>query len=504
MTGGALEASVTLEELCAILGTKRVPMAPELAGYIALEIAERADPSAGDIDTRSVFLGDEGTVALVQPKRDNPTGDAETSVRAALARLLESSGSQTPALAAASRRKSGVGLPGLAAELESALIPVNRAAGRRALARLAREIKRATLGLGRHTLPSSSEVSSRSSSRSLPSPVDPGPESGASSSPQTTVDSLIAQFGVSSEGEQGLSRELRAIAGISETPSPPSSVPLSASPSNDPVSSDGGDTTLEAHPWANPHPRYEHALESDASARVSVRRPWRRGTIVLGSIACLGCALAFAVHLNRRNNLAGFAGGSTSIPIPLTSYPVPPCRGLVVVSDVPARAEVLVRVGKAPLDVDRMPVGARLEFVATANSFIPKRIVVPASALWDPGADRVPRFTASVELEHSLARSGTNDPWPAGEPGSEVGGQGSPGIVRLLVTPVGADLWMLSGLGPEARIERACDRTTDILVAGPTTFRKELRVSSGDFAPISGDGSVAAQGPLQIARVSAR
>ena len=107
MTGGALEASVTLEELCAILGTKRVPMAPELAGYIALEIAERADPHAGDIDTRSVFLGDEGTVALVQPKRDNPTGDAETSVRAALARLLESSGLQTPALAAASRRKSG-------------------------------------------------------------------------------------------------------------------------------------------------------------------------------------------------------------------------------------------------------------------------------------------------------------------------------------------------------------------------------------------------------------
>ena len=69
---------------------------------------------------------------------------------AILAKLLDASGSATPALTASARRKAGAGLPALVAELEAALIPVNRAAGRRALARLAREVKRVTLGVGRN------------------------------------------------------------------------------------------------------------------------------------------------------------------------------------------------------------------------------------------------------------------------------------------------------------------------------------------------------------------
>ena len=46
MSGGALDSSVTLEEVFTIVGTKRVPLAPELAGYLLLEISEHADPAA--------------------------------------------------------------------------------------------------------------------------------------------------------------------------------------------------------------------------------------------------------------------------------------------------------------------------------------------------------------------------------------------------------------------------------------------------------------------------
>jgi hypothetical protein len=176
--GGALDSSVTLDEVFAVVCAKRVPLAPELAGYLVLEIAEHADPAGGDVDPKTVFVGEEGTVALVKPKREGATGDAEGSIRAALARLLDASGSQTPALSAASRRKSGSGLPALAEELEAALIPVNRAAGRRALARLAREVKRVTLGVGRNALPSSSDVpppSRRASSASQPTEPTPLP-----------------------------------------------------------------------------------------------------------------------------------------------------------------------------------------------------------------------------------------------------------------------------------------------------------------------------------------
>src|SRR5580704_1648319 len=134
--GGALDSSVTLEEVFTVIGSRRVPLAPELAGYLVLEIAEHADPSGGEVDPKTVFVSEEGTVALVKPRREGPAGSAETSIRAMLTRLLDASGSQTPALAAAGKRRSLAGLPALAEELEIALIPVNRAAGRRALARL--------------------------------------------------------------------------------------------------------------------------------------------------------------------------------------------------------------------------------------------------------------------------------------------------------------------------------------------------------------------------------
>src|SRR5580658_3731351 len=166
--GGALESSVTLEEVFVVVRAKRVPLAPELAGYLVLEIAEHVDPAGGDVDPKSVFVGEEGTVALVRPRREAASGDAETSVRSTLARLLEASGSQTPALAAAARRPSGPGLALLAEEIEAALIPVNRAAGRRALARLAREVKRVTLGVGRNALPSNADAPP-STRRSSPS-----------------------------------------------------------------------------------------------------------------------------------------------------------------------------------------------------------------------------------------------------------------------------------------------------------------------------------------------
>ena len=167
---------------------------------------------------------------------------------------------------------------------------------------------------------------------------------------------------------------------------------------------------------------------------------------------------------------------------------------------MPPNAEVLLREGQAPVDVDRMPVGARLEFVATAEGFAPKRTVVPAGATWDPGSDGKPRFEVAVQLEKSTKPKG--DVWPPGEPGSEVGGKGPPGTVHIVSTPRGAEVWLLAGIGPEARVEQLpCDTDVDVLVAGPTTLRKRLHVAAGDFVPdpASGNGP-----PSRVAKASAK
>jgi hypothetical protein len=563
--GGALESSVTLEEVFAVVGAKRVPLAPELAGYLVLEIAEHADPNGGDVDPKSVFVGEEGTVALVRPRRDAPSGDAESSVRSTLARLLEASGSQTPALAAAARRKSGPGLPALAEEIEAALIPVNRAAGRRALARLAREVKRVTLGVGRNALPSGSGESPPSTRRSSPShgavqaasssmssrPPNPGfsPEEDPTTArgqipeellrkatpgewsemptiefetmPRTPspsladVDSLIADFGVSGGGERQHARDLKAMAGLEPTPPPARTGDFDAkqAASAGPVSvSDGGveslleTSRLESEPRAEERrqlPTQPSQIRRSRSSSPSTSSGRTAVAVVLALVAVGGGA--YGVSQLRPGSFAGRPQESTLAPAtPRPAPPPPACRGTLVVTDVPPHAEVLVRKGQAPVDVEKMPVGTRLEFVATAEGYSPRRVVVPAGASWDPGSDAKPRFETAVQLDKSRAKGATNDPWPPGEPGSEVGGQGPPGTVHVVATPRGAEVWMLAGIGPEVRIEQLrCDQDLDLLVAGPTTFRKRLHVAATDFV-LDEPGSAPSKGPARTARVSAK
>lgn len=532
--GGALEQSVTLEDVFAIVASKRVPLAPELAGYLVLEIAEHADPQGGDVDPKSVFIGEEGSVALVK-RRDAPSGDAESSVRAILARLLESSGAQTPALAASSKRKSGAGLPALSEELEAALIPVNRSAGRRALARLAREVKRVTMGVGRH-VPSAIDVppapARRPSSPPLPAPREPPPQLDPSEMPaapyeplahtpspsQADVDKLIDRF-AAAPTEQQHARDLKAMVGLEATPPPPPEIVRRIEAREAPVAA--GDTDVEALLAASTEaagepksPRVDDrglSTRPAAFKRKSIAppepakkaKPGSGGMWLLLALVAIVAGAYFVWRLRP-----GAAPDRPTTPsntrMPLGAPTL--CRATLVVTDVPPHAEVLLREGQAPVDIERMPVGARLEFVATAEGFSPKRAVVGAGATWDTGADGKSRFEIAVQLDKSRARPGSNDPWPAGEPGTAVGGQGPPGTVHVASTPRGAEVWMLAGLGPEARIEQqlGCDQDVDVLVAGPTSFRKRLHLSARDFvaqeAAAGGEGKDAAR----VARVSAK
>ncbi len=601
--GGALDSSVTLDEVFTVLGARRVPIAPELAGYLVLEIAEHADPNGGAVDPKTVFVSEEGTVALVKPRRGGHAGGAEASIRAMLARLLDASGSQTPALAAAGKRKNLVGLLAMAEELETALIPVNRAAGRRALARLAREVRRVTLGVGRNALPSSNDgspSSRRASYASHPAYAPSTPDAAHSSPParpsahtfsreedptttrgqipdellrnatpavssemptmqfetdsrepspsQVDVDALISDFGVSGGGEKEQARELKAIAGLEPTPAPPAERGRNA-PGDQAVESLLAMPSPETRPErptgrpqaqpaiATPSPPEPQKLlhgpkkgkdearqlptqpsqlkRTRASMPSAPRVASGRGAGVWVILALMAIvAGAYAVWQLRPTDVDGKPAGHASSSAPATAtVPRTPaaCKATLVVTDVPVRAEVLLRQGQAPVDVEKMPVGARLEFVATAEGFAPKRVVVPTGATWDTGPDGKPRFEAAVQLDKSGARAGSNDPWPAVEPGTEVGGQGPPGTIHVVATPRGAEVWMLAGMGPEARVEQLrCDLDFDVLVAGPGTFRKRIRVAAADFAIETPSGtptaaaSPAAQTPTRLAQISAK
>lgn len=742
----SLETSVTLEDVFTVVEAKRVPLAPELAGYLTLEIADGADAGGGDVDPRTVYISEEGSVALVRLKSNPAVGDAETSIRHLLAKLLDASGSQTPALSAAAKRKAGTGLPALVEELEAALIPVNRAAGRRALARLAREVKRVTLGVGRNASvpppggrpgmprrePGEAEPEARRPGgfeeeavtakrpnqlselaaqmkapelvgleASKPEPAKPAvpalgltppPVPGApprvAPPPRTTasaplppppvraasgppappppprrepsaapsapavpaapalaevrpegggeklfggdeVENLLATFEVSKVGETQMRNELKAIAGLDPTPGPPDAstladltkdigkdlpkrlddgdgvedllaladasgplapplpppgfgakpAPAAAPAGGEPASSPpppsplvpsglvgaapvgaiappdapppgappiaaaaaaaiggalaplaAGEPAPPASPprppssrpvkAAAPDPAFAKAVEAAKPSRpapgaaASGRRdkaveaePARRArttgrttghqprapktgfAMLLLTLAVLvsgGAAIWWkAPHIFTGRKKPAPTAAASSAP---TAPPAPKCKVALVLTDVPAGAEILLRMGQAPVDVERMPVGTRLEFVATAEGYAPRRSVVKAETPWDKGPDGKPRVEVPIQLDPSKAKPGAVDPWPAAEPGSQVGGTGSPGTVHVVSNVRGAEVWLLAGLGPEARIEQLrCDGDIDVLLAGPPALRKRLHVAEKDIAAAEAD-----------------
>lgn len=636
---GSLENSVTLEDVLAVVAAKRVPLAAELAGYLALEMAEGVGTVAGALEAPNVYVSDEGTVALVRARKD---GDPEESIRTLLGRLLEAGGTQTPSLGAAAKKAAGNGSVGLARELEAALIPVNRAAGRRALARLAREVKRVTHGVGRNASIPPAERGSRASipdgrRASAPSfPDDEGPttakrnvdaevlaegrrsEPPASESvlqrpisaelptmelsgtdakrlralpeasrdssrppdpnnltrpapppvkersvpppdvdelhavdedaPKDEVDALLSTFGVSGQKEdKGLARELKAMVGVEPTPPPiglafegpredhdagsvdellslSKSVPppataqksvrsARAEPAGNrapparakPPSTDDEPTPIPRS--ARPSYEDDRSLPTAPSQRRKVKAPRKLSVVdvVLGlALAILVGAGGYLLFVRGIRPIASTTPSSSTTP-PARSSEVPvgkrACKASLTVENAPEKAEILLRVGQAPVEIDRMPVGTRLEFVATADAHAPKRAVVPAGSSWERGPDGKPRYELAVQLDASRAKGGL-DAWPPAEPGSSAGGEGAPGTVRIVSSPKGAEVWILVGLGPEALIERLpCTGDTQVLVAGSSAFRKRLVVREADFVEGAGASSQSVQ---KRARISAK
>jgi hypothetical protein len=134
--------SVTLSEVKRAARAHRAPLAGESAGYLVLAIADQVLGAPRLVQAADVQLTEDGALRVLSGHASSDV-DAELSLRRALEQLLLVASSGSAALSRAARRTSPIGLSALVHELEAALIPVNRAAARRALARIQRETARA-------------------------------------------------------------------------------------------------------------------------------------------------------------------------------------------------------------------------------------------------------------------------------------------------------------------------------------------------------------------------
>jgi len=148
--------SVTLSEVKRAARAHRAPLAGESAGYLVLAIADQVLQAPRLVQPAEVQLTEEGALRVMSGRASSDE-EAELSLRRALDQLLLVASSGSAALTRASRRTAPTGLASLVRELEVALIPVNRAAARRALSRLHRETARA---LESGNLPEDDEIAS--------------------------------------------------------------------------------------------------------------------------------------------------------------------------------------------------------------------------------------------------------------------------------------------------------------------------------------------------------
>jgi hypothetical protein len=136
---------VTLDEVVGAAAARAAALAPETSGYLALAIGDASARLPLAIEARAVMLTTEGSVSLARRGEPLPPKQAARALREVVARLLAVSAGTMPGLAATARPRdeSDRGVEAVVEELEAALIPVNRAAARRALGRLARETLKA-------------------------------------------------------------------------------------------------------------------------------------------------------------------------------------------------------------------------------------------------------------------------------------------------------------------------------------------------------------------------
>jgi hypothetical protein len=134
--------SVTLVEVMSAARCRAASLVAEVAGYLILGAADQVAGAPRAVGAGEVALAEDGSLRLLGGGAAQDE-EAEASLRLLLARLLGVSACVTPPLLRTSQRPAGAGVAALVRELEAALIPVNRAAARRALSRLCRDVLRA-------------------------------------------------------------------------------------------------------------------------------------------------------------------------------------------------------------------------------------------------------------------------------------------------------------------------------------------------------------------------
>lgn len=485
---------VTVDDLVASLKSRRLRIPAEIGAFVALETTEALMRGPAAVRGGDVRIAEDGTIAVFAPPHSASAEDAARAVCSMLASLLVAAGTGVPTMliGLVERGPSGgaAALERLRDELESALVPLNRAAARRVLSRMIREARRASIRPEARL----DEVPEDRLDAALDDLLGPG-AGGASdpdlsppafdSAPAAALSDPFADpkrdaHPVSIAAPAKLDAALDELFDAPARIPPAPRVPTDLAPAREPPRTPEPDRDPEPEPQ-KPAPRpVEPRAPRPPSELDELERlpaaPRSGGGVVWALAFLLLAALTVAGVAVLRPDLIDRALGRETAPEAAPAGPTPEEReaaarahrarfGTLTVRSTPDRAQVLMLIGRGPAVARELPTGMAYELVAIADGRAPTRAVVPADATWESTPDG-PRYelgmqTGDVPMQaDALVLGETRLPRDAlGAPSATLGS------VRVVTTPPAAKVYLLVGFTPQVQVQNVrTDEIVELLV----------------------------------------
>jgi hypothetical protein len=426
--------SVTADELVRALDRRGATLPVEIGTFMVLEACE-AMLASGPRELQGLAnlrVSDHGATSLSGVASEDEAG--ARSLHRCLAELLSAAGPRLPPALAQLVEKGPPGgafsLRALRDELEAALVPINRNASRRVLARFARDAAMAPI----HP----EEVDA-----ALNSLID------ASEQPANDVASRPSHSRLTG-GDSPLSLELfdghdlekeeaSFLGGPVSTPlGEPQSVERHTPSVRPSFAPQGGRDSLYSL-------RSRAAELDDGGAE---RASSRKLFFGFGLIALVVALVTLVLSLQRGGTAPSGAATSELLKSDLGRAE----SGDLIVRVPEADAQVFRFVGLAPVTVPNLPVGVAHEFVATAEGHAPARVLVPTDAEWELSSEGA-RYEVALQLAPVAEPTGAS--FELGP--SRLTKQADPptarlGSVRVVATPRGARVYQLLGFSPTVEL----------------------------------------------------
>ncbi|HEY6876794.1 MAG TPA: hypothetical protein VI299_02200, partial [Polyangiales bacterium] len=457
----------SVEELIRALERKGATLPAEIAAFIAFSACESMiEQGPRELTLSQLRVNEHGNVVLHGAPCEEAPG--ARSLHRALVALLAASGKNlAPALAQLRDEPAETlrSLRDLHDRLEATLVPLNRTASRRVLARFARDAA--------YPLIEPRDVDAALNSMLADeAPANDAPERARSVEPEARLHVDLLE-GLDLEGDDARYLETSVgaasrLSGLEETRALPSTRP-SMAPS-------------------------KPSLRSQAAQLEELGSPSSSRKLFIGFALFALAVLVVIAAVSLRDGQAREELLKAEEAAAIAELKKPPAveAGDLVVHVSEPNAQVLRLVGRAPVSIEKLPVGIAHEFVATAEGYKPARALVPANGEWEATAEGA-RYELAIQLVEAGSAAG-EQPKP-GDGALDLGpsrltsqgtAQGT-GSVRVITTPRGARVFQLVGFSPLVKVENLPLEAPQELLIYREGFSPVLRVlSPQDFVSKGG------------------